>query len=578
MFMGKIFGIGLSRTGTSSLNEALTILGYNSLHFPSIERNIAKGIYTLTDLEPFDALTDTPIVPIFPQLDKAYPNGKFILTIRDKNDWLNSCESFFKHKDRKEKGTELERESNFHRLFTYGCLGFNRERFSYVFDRHKNYVLDYFKDRVDDLLVIDICSDPSWFELTRFLGKNVPHVNFPHKNSLPYRISNNSHRRGSALITVTDKNFLVGTEVLLSSFLKNNKWFDGDIIVIEDDLTNDDKERLNKICNVIFASPRSELLARVKSIKEKFPSLENVTRRFYTIEAFKFNEYKNVVFIDSDILCTADISYLFHSDFYFAAAPDSCFYYETTRNSKTYKQIKRGKQRSYGNGVSDTFNSGVMSFSFDKIPKNTYEELLSKIDIKTWDGIEVPKLADQIILNFHFNGKTTYLTSKFNYVVFLEDLIEKKEDIGFSKASLIHFAGVFKPWEKISFVELTRENPSYLKFYEAWMKYHDKIESKTNTFWDQTKESFNNSSFISEDLNYYNMEAKELKRRRKECKISGKRLAHKLEIEESELRSIEAGHNEVPIDIAKLAVRKLSQFPNQSNSLELNMNIPDDEL
>ncbi|MCZ6834530.1 MAG: hypothetical protein O7G85_02035, partial [Planctomycetota bacterium] len=31
----KVFGIGLSRTGTRSLNEALTILGIPSCHWPT---------------------------------------------------------------------------------------------------------------------------------------------------------------------------------------------------------------------------------------------------------------------------------------------------------------------------------------------------------------------------------------------------------------------------------------------------------------------------------------------------------------------------------------------------------------
>ena len=30
----KIFGLGLSKTGTSSLGEALNILGINTIHYP----------------------------------------------------------------------------------------------------------------------------------------------------------------------------------------------------------------------------------------------------------------------------------------------------------------------------------------------------------------------------------------------------------------------------------------------------------------------------------------------------------------------------------------------------------------
>jgi hypothetical protein len=69
---GKIFGIGLSKTGTSSLAQALQILGFRTKDYPGISR------YTAGDLSSVDmdvvlaheALTDTPIPSFYRELDR----------------------------------------------------------------------------------------------------------------------------------------------------------------------------------------------------------------------------------------------------------------------------------------------------------------------------------------------------------------------------------------------------------------------------------------------------------------------------------------------------------------------------
>ncbi|WP_295888478.1 sulfotransferase, partial [uncultured Thiohalocapsa sp.] len=89
----KIFCIGLSKTGTTSLTEALKILGYDAVHWYA-----TKHAFRYTDdggididwdfFERHDAFADTPIARIYPQLDERYPDAKFILTLRDEDAWL----------------------------------------------------------------------------------------------------------------------------------------------------------------------------------------------------------------------------------------------------------------------------------------------------------------------------------------------------------------------------------------------------------------------------------------------------------------------------------------------------------
>ncbi len=72
--MGKVFGIGLSRTGTTTLTTALQKLGYKALHFPSdgATQNELYGFFSsdsqfirLSALEHYDAITDTPVCCTF---------------------------------------------------------------------------------------------------------------------------------------------------------------------------------------------------------------------------------------------------------------------------------------------------------------------------------------------------------------------------------------------------------------------------------------------------------------------------------------------------------------------------------
>lgn len=185
----KVFGIGLSKTGTSSLSAALNLLGVRSIHFPHDEQTfaeLARGEYRLSILREYQSVTDTPVAPYFAQLDRAWPGSRFILTVRDRAPWLRSAESHWRLL--KEHGQRADDErfqafADFINACVYGCIYFNAERFSYAYDRHVRSVCEYFADRPDDLLVLDICGGDGWERLCPFLGIPAPQdVPFPHAN------------------------------------------------------------------------------------------------------------------------------------------------------------------------------------------------------------------------------------------------------------------------------------------------------------------------------------------------------------------------------------------------------------
>lgn len=205
----KVFGIGLSRTGTSSLDAALAALGLRTIHFPSdpltrseIAGHLAAGArpLRLSVLDRVDAISDTPVCCVYQGLDAAYPGSRFVLTIREEADWLRSCEAYWR-KPRGSRRTGLRVAFRRARMATsdgldfsayvrlvnqhlYGTELFNPVQFSAVRRRYEGEVGRYFRGREDQLLTLDICSGQGWPELCGFLDLEAPATPFPWTNRL----------------------------------------------------------------------------------------------------------------------------------------------------------------------------------------------------------------------------------------------------------------------------------------------------------------------------------------------------------------------------------------------------------
>ena len=167
----KIFGIGLSRTGTTSLALALEMLGYSVIHFP----------HSMHDIERHDAALDTPVAANFIELDRRFPGSRFIYTSRSLEPWLASCCRFWqKYQEILFDQTPFIVELH-QRL--YGGSSFDECRFSTAYQRHTAEVVNYFKNRPESLLAVNLTEevDP-WAPLCSFLGVPVPQADFPNSN------------------------------------------------------------------------------------------------------------------------------------------------------------------------------------------------------------------------------------------------------------------------------------------------------------------------------------------------------------------------------------------------------------
>jgi len=182
----KVFCLGLSRTSTKSLTKALNILGINVIHYPVdkvTHYELIHGNYNFTILQDYDGISDITIAPYYRELDELFPNSKFILTIREKEKWLESLKRHWEDRPPYDDPNQTETHlkiRRFLRASVYGVLTFNKQRLSNVYDLHHKNVMDYFKDRSEDLLIIDITKGEGWEKLCPFFKKPKLASAFPH--------------------------------------------------------------------------------------------------------------------------------------------------------------------------------------------------------------------------------------------------------------------------------------------------------------------------------------------------------------------------------------------------------------
>jgi hypothetical protein len=182
----KIFCIGLSKTGTRSLHDALQLLGYTSMHWggpelataaqrgpeirAAVERAEQEGQPLLSYLDDADAYSDILALSLrFTSLDQQYPGSRFILTTRPLRDWLESrrrhVEENVARRDRGESHGNL--------------LVVDEDAWTSEWTEHETGVREYFASRADALLVMDVAAGDGWDVLCPFLGVAAPDAPFP---------------------------------------------------------------------------------------------------------------------------------------------------------------------------------------------------------------------------------------------------------------------------------------------------------------------------------------------------------------------------------------------------------------
>ncbi len=194
----KILGVGLSRTGTSSLNEALKILGFKSIRWEQqtpIMDDIVMGVTKNPNFKRFDhvdAVVDIPAAYYYKEIYNAYPDLLFILTIRNIDRWFQSAKWLFEKctpYGLRNKPEEFKKTQVLQKL-VYGSDKAIEDLYKRRYQEHNNNVIKTIPK--SKLLIMDITAGDGWEKLCSFLNLPEPSISFPfdHKRfTVPNNIS-----------------------------------------------------------------------------------------------------------------------------------------------------------------------------------------------------------------------------------------------------------------------------------------------------------------------------------------------------------------------------------------------------
>lgn len=249
-----------------------------------------------------------------------------------------------------------------------------------------------------------------------------------------------------ALYTICDDNFIDAGLVMLYSFLVNNHWFDGDIIVLYTELDFWNRARLKALNDCIILKELDT--KKYEPIMEATQGITSpsLVKSFYKYELFRDKEHDTIIWADADMIFNASIEDAVMSDSEFSWCEDKMYM-----------------------GQNSYFNAGFFIFkSIDCIKDESFYRELFDFTLKlkeqvftrevTYNGV----YADQDILNekvySFFNNIRTLPTLEYNFPQQINNwgLIDD--------AKIVHYLGGDKPFSK------TREK-KYLSHY-LWYYYY----------------------------------------------------------------------------------------------------------
>lgn len=186
----KIFQIGFNKCGTTAIAKFYESRGLSAAHYENgklaktIQRNLDEGRHVLEGVSEYDVYTDMVFIDNYTHIEafKRYreissqvAGAKFILNVRKRRDWINSCLSHPLFSERMMS------------VYGYKNLEEVKSHWQDDWDRHTQDVKEYFSG--GELLIFDLDNDP-FSKLSEFANlKHIPCASDSHRhNYTPSRL------------------------------------------------------------------------------------------------------------------------------------------------------------------------------------------------------------------------------------------------------------------------------------------------------------------------------------------------------------------------------------------------------
>lgn len=192
-----VIGAGFGRTGTSSLQRALEVLGFGPCYhitelFAHPEHAVPfeaahEGNEVDWDslFDGYGSAVDFPTSFFYRELSEKYPNAKIILTVRPSAEWYESVEQTLWQLSLLKQSTSNSEEDKLEQLIdSMSWNGLFKGRFHdkdfaiSVLESHISAV----KQTIASNRLLEFNIRDGWNPLCQFLGVPVPETPFPHCN------------------------------------------------------------------------------------------------------------------------------------------------------------------------------------------------------------------------------------------------------------------------------------------------------------------------------------------------------------------------------------------------------------
>ncbi len=253
----------------------------------------------------------------------------------------------------------------------------------------------------------------------------------------------------TALCTVLSDDFVPGFAVLVHSLKQKHPGLSLPFIVVHNDklaaLSNESRALVSRLYpHVVYHEADDSRYETVWANRDqRLNTPERLKSAFFILEAFNLTGFDRVITLDSDMICTGDLSPLFEHTAPFAA----------TRGTN----YKTGQRMDY-------FNTGVMVIGRPHLTGETYRALLNH-RISTEHKARKGK-ADQAILNDFFPlPKVHTLDEAFNVTKrkYPDSAFDQVDDLLAGDVRILHFVGE-KPWQ----LHNSADESNYTKLEAFW--------------------------------------------------------------------------------------------------------------
>ena len=194
----KYVCIGQPKTGTKTMAKIFKLLNYTVNENPIclnedddfvlLDNNISyytndNILKCHNNIEMFEAFHDYPYSFNYEYINTIFPYSKFILTIRNSDEWFNSLISYQYLKN-------AVNRKLLKKIYGYEIILLeNKTEVILKYNEYNTNIIKYFDDKPNKLLIINLAKDDKddiKIKLNSFLNKNID-FNVPHENKQIYK-------------------------------------------------------------------------------------------------------------------------------------------------------------------------------------------------------------------------------------------------------------------------------------------------------------------------------------------------------------------------------------------------------